>query len=97
MVAVTAIPRIAPLILLSGRDIPQLARRWLSLIAPAILSALLLPELILDNSGQISPVLSFINPRMLAAIPAFIVAFLTKSLFLTVVAGIVASAILRRI
>ena len=94
MTLVTFLPRIIPLLLLSGRKMPKLIERWLSLIAPAILSALLLPELLLDRT-QATPVLSFPSLYLLAAVPTFLVAWKTKSLFGAVVTGIVAAALLR--
>ncbi|MDR2522203.1 MAG: AzlD domain-containing protein [Synergistaceae bacterium] len=90
MTLVTFLPRVAPLLLLPGRKIPKLAERWLSLVAPAILAALLTPELLLDRTA--APML--LNPRVLAAIPTFLVAWKTKSLFAAVVAGMAASALL---
>lgn len=92
MTLVTFLPRVIPLLLLPGRKMPKLAEKWLSLVAPAILAALLAPELLLDRAG---PALSLINPRFLAAIPTFLIAWRTKSLFAAVVAGMAASAMLR--
>jgi len=94
MTLVTLMPRIIPISLLSGRKIPNIAERWLSLIVPAILSALLMPELLLDRSGQI-PSLSFFNIYLFAALPTFIAAWRTKSLFAAVVIGIVTVALIR--
>ena len=94
MALVTFVPRIIPILLLSGRKMPKLVERWLSLIAPAILSALLLPELLLDRSGP-TPSLSFYNLYLFAAIPTFLVAWKTKSLFGAVVTGLATVALAR--
>ena len=94
MALVTFVPRIVPILLLPGRKMPRMMERWLSLIAPAILSALLLPELLLDRSGQ-TPSLSFHNIYLLAAIPTFLVAWKTKSLFGAVVTGLATVALVR--
>ena len=96
MTLVTLMPRIIPILLLSGRKMPKLAARWLTLIAPAILSALLLPELLLDRSGAV-PSLSLYNLYLFAAFPTFLVAWKTKSLFGAVVTGLATVALVRLI
>ena len=94
MALVTFLPRIVPILLLPGRRMPKVVERWLSLIAPAIMSALLLPELLLDRSGEV-PSLSFCNLYLFAAFPTFIVAWKTKSLFGAVVTGLATVALVR--
>ena len=94
MAAVTFIPRIAPMLLLPGMKLPKLAERWLSFIAPAIIAALLLQDLTLDRSSG-APALSVPNINMLAAVPAFVVASLTRNMLLTVLTGIASAALLR--
>ncbi|MDR3076671.1 MAG: AzlD domain-containing protein [Synergistaceae bacterium] len=94
MTVMTFVSRVVPLLLIAGMTLSKRAERWLSLIAPAIIAALLLPELTLDRSG-VMPVLSVPNTYLLAAIPAFITAFFTKNMLLTVVAGIVSAALIR--
>ena len=94
MALVTFLPRIIPILLLSGRKMPEIVTRWLALIAPAILSALLLPELLLYRGG-VSPSLSFYNLYLFAAFPTFIVGWKTKSLFGAVVTGIATVAFVR--
>jgi branched-subunit amino acid transport protein len=94
MTLVTFLPRVIPILLLPGRKMPNIVERWLSLIAPAILSALLLPELILVRNGQ-GASLSFLNIYLFAALPTFFVAWRTKSIFGAVVVGIVTVALVR--
>ena len=94
MAAVTFIPRVVPMLLLPGMKLPKAVERWLSLIAPAIIAALLLPDLVLDRSSG-APVLSVPNINMLAAVPAFVTAMFTRNMLLTVVAGIASAAFLR--
>ena len=94
MTLVTFLPRVIPLLLLPGRKMPKVLERWLSLIAPAILAALLLPDLILLKDGQ-GTALSFFNVYLLAAVPTFFVAWKTKGLFGAVVVGIVTVALVR--
>ena len=94
MALVTLAPRLAPILLLSDRKIPKIVMRWLALIPPAVLSALLLPTLLLDRSGA-SPSLSFYNIYLFAAIPTFMVGWKTKSLSGAVVTGIAVVALVR--
>lgn len=84
MGAVTFIPRWLPLFFLSQRQLPEWFVDWLDLIPVAVLSALVVPELM---TGGIPRHLSIINPRLLVAIPAFLFALKTKSLGGTVVVG----------
>jgi branched-subunit amino acid transport protein len=88
MTVVTFLPRVMPIMLLSGRRLPPVVEHWLSLIAPAILSALLFPELLFARGA--TPVVP-----LLASVPTFFVAWRTKSLFKTVITGIAAVALLR--
>lgn len=94
MTAVTFIPRVVPILLLPGMKLPKAVERWLSLIAPALIAALLLPDLVLDRSSEV-PALSIPNINMLAAVPAFAAALLTRNMLLTVLAGIASAALLR--
>ena len=94
MTLVTFLPRVMPIMLLSGRKMPKIVTRWLALIAPAILTALLMPELLLDRSGS-APSLSLYNLFLFAAFPTFIVGWKTKSLFGAVVTGIATVALVR--
>ena len=94
MALVTLAVRVTPILLLSGRKMPAIVTRWLSLIAPAVLSALLLPALLIDRSGAV-PSLSFYNIYIFAAIPTFIVGWKTKSLSGAVVTGIAVVALVR--
>jgi len=91
MSIVTQLPRILPLVVLTRMNLPPLLIRWLRHIPAAVLSALLFPSLILSN-GSLN--LSLDNNALLAAIPCMIIAVKTKNLFLTVLTGIVISALL---
>ena len=84
MGVVTYIPRWAPLFLLTSRRLPDRMVEWLDLIPAAILSALLLPALVLGVEPR---QLSLLRPELLVALPTFLFAFKTKSLGATVVAG----------
>lgn len=80
---VTFLPRWLPLFFLSEREIPKPLIEWLDLIPAAILSALLIPALVVG--GEVKH-LAF-KPELLAAIPTFLFALKTKSLGGTVVVG----------
>ena len=84
MTLVTYLPRLAPVWFLSSRTLPPLVRRWLRLVPVAVLSALLFPALLVQG-GQINTRLD--NLFLLAAIPAALVAWRTRSLFGAVLTG----------
>jgi branched-subunit amino acid transport protein len=95
MTLVTLMPRVVPLLTLPGMKMPRIVERWFANIAPSILAALLLPELLLDRAIPSSPALSASNPYLLASLPTFLVAWKTKNLFATVMAGIMTLAAIR--
>jgi branched-subunit amino acid transport protein len=89
---VTFIPRVLPLMVLSQMELPKWVIRWLKNIPVAVMAALLAQELLLsDNQLSLSANLL----KLLAAIPAFAIAILTKSLLGTVMAGIISMMVFR--
>lgn len=89
---VTAIPRVAPLALLSRVALPSWATRWLEYVPIAVLAALLAQEItIADGRLALPPE----NLGLIAAAPALLVAVVTRSLIATVASGVVAMALLR--
>ncbi len=92
MALVTYLPRMLPLVVLSRFRLPPLLLRWLEFVPVAVLSALLASGLLV-RQGKLA--LPPAHPEILAAVPAFLVAVWTRSLMGTVLAGIVAMAILR--
>jgi branched-subunit amino acid transport protein len=84
MSLVTYLPRWLPLHWLSRRRLHPWLVAWLDLIPPAILSALLVPELITDGLPR---QVVWGGPELLAAIPATVFAVWTRSLGGTVVVG----------
>lgn len=92
MALVTCLPRVLPLLVLSRKDIPPGLRRWLEFVPVSVLSALLVPSLLVQN-GQLAFRLD--NHYLLAAVPAFLVAVKFKNIFLTVFCGIVSLMIIR--
>lgn len=97
MAAVTYIPRVLPLWLLSSKSLHPAFMRWLEMVPPAVLAALLAPSLLLqkDATGAERLFISQDNLFLLAAVPAFLVAWKTKSFFGTVAVGMAAVAALR--
>ncbi|WP_163336299.1 AzlD domain-containing protein [Desulfopila sp. IMCC35008] len=89
---VTYIPRIVPMMLLSGRQLAPWIVRWLSFVPATVLSALLLPGLICSDG---SLVISSENVFLLAAVPTFLVAWRTGSFFGTVATGMILVALMR--
>ena len=81
---VTYLPRWVPLFFLSRRELPAWFVEWLDLIPAAILSALLLPELVTTGVPRH---MDLWQPELLVAVPTFIFALRTKSLGGTVVVG----------
>lgn len=81
---VTFLPRWFPLFFLSKRKLPDPLVEWLDLIPAAILSALLIPELIISGNPRH---FDLFRPELLAAVPTFIFALKSKSLGGTVVVG----------
>jgi len=97
MAVVTYVSRVSPLLLLSSRQLDPHLMRWLEMVPPAVLAALLAPEILLrtDAGGVKTLFLSMDNIFLLAAIPTVIVGWLTKSFFGTVAVGMGTVALLR--
>lgn len=75
------------LIYLFGRfQIPETMRRALHYVPPAVLSAIIFPELFFKN-GMLD--ISMGNTRLLAGIVAALIAWSTKNTLVTIVAGMV--------
>jgi branched-subunit amino acid transport protein len=89
---VTFIPRVVPLMLLSQMELPKWLIRWLKNVPVAVMAALLAQELLLsDHHFSLSE--NYL--KLLAAVPAFIIAIITKSLLGTVLAGVLFMMVLR--
>jgi branched chain amino acid efflux pump len=94
MGAVTYLPRLLPLALLSRRQLPHWFAEWLELIPAAILAALLGPALFTAGTP---PVLVLGKAELLAAAPTLLVAVSTRSLAGTVLAGMASYWLLGRL
>lgn len=92
MLAVTYLARLIPMLVLSRLEIPAGFRRWLQFVPVAVLSALLVPNILLQNGGL---ALRLDNTYLLAAVPTVIVAARFKNIFLTVLCGIICLMLIR--
>ncbi len=77
--------RLAPLLALSARKLPEPLVRWLRYVPPAVFAALVFPGLLLRN-GQ--PAVTPTNGYLWAGAATFVVALATRNLSKAVAAGI---------
>ncbi|MGW8143380.1 MAG: AzlD domain-containing protein [Anaerolineales bacterium] len=68
-------------------NMPDLVEQTLKFVPPAVLTAIFLPELLLDNG---EPFISLGNARLLAGSLAIIVAWRTKNVTYTILIGMLA-------
>lgn len=81
------------LIYLFGRlEIPETMRKALHYVPPAVLSAIIFPELLIRNGGLD---VSLGNTRLLAGIIAIAVAWFSRNTLLTILAGMAALFLLQ--
>lgn len=92
MLAVTYLPRLLPLLLLASRPLPPLVIAWLRYVPVTVLSALLLPSLLVQD-GQIA--VGHDNLFLWAAFPTIVVVWKTKSFLGAVLTGVGSVAIAR--
>jgi branched-subunit amino acid transport protein len=82
--------RLSFIVLIGQREIPPQVSRFLRFVPPAVLSAIIFPEvLIRDGAFE----LSLGNPRLLAALASALVAWKTKNIVLTIAAGMAVLAL----
>ena len=81
------------LIYLFGRlEIPATLRKALRYVPPAVLSAIIFPELFMhDGAFNVSPE----NTRLLAGLVAIIVAWVSRNTLITILAGMLALFLLQ--
>lgn len=89
---VTWLPRVIPFIFVRNVKLPEIVLKWLSFIPVCILSALVIENLLDTDSGR---VVTLNWPVFLTFVPTLIIALLTKSLSITVVAGVIIMAAVR--
>ena len=86
--------RLSFIFLFARVKVPDAVRRALRFVPPAVLSALILPALLMP-AGRLD--LSLDNRRWLAGLVAALVAWATKSVLLTILAGTASLLILQLI
>jgi branched-subunit amino acid transport protein len=84
MGAVTFAVRLLPILLLERVEMPPLILRALRYVPPAVLSAIIFPELLVRD-GALD--LTVGNVRLLAGVVAAIVAWRSRSVILTIAVG----------
>ncbi|MDR2825925.1 MAG: AzlD domain-containing protein [Deltaproteobacteria bacterium] len=92
---VTFAVRFLPLALLSAHSLNPVVERWLNLVPPAVLAALLAPELLIAREAVPVLNISIDNTLLIAAFPAFLVAWFSKSFFATIITGMFVAGLLR--
>jgi len=91
---ITYATRLSFILLFERIQIPAWLRRALRYVPAAVLSAIILPELVFqDGTLAVTPT----NPRLLAGIVAILIAWRTKNILLTLVSGMVTLWILQAI
>ena len=83
--AITFATRLSFIWLLGNRNVPDWMRRGLRYVPPAVLTAIVFPEVLLVGA-EIS-LLPWHNPRLVAALVAGVVAWRTRNALWTIVVG----------
>ncbi len=84
--------RLTPIVLLGRIEIPVIVQRALRFVPPAVLTAIIVPELLYRNN-QIDVALT--NLRLLAGLIAIVVAWRTKNALMTIGVGMIALWVLQ--
>jgi branched-subunit amino acid transport protein len=84
MTVVTYLPRLLPAWFLSNRTLPLAVQIWLRYVPISVIGAMLLPNLLIQK-GSLQ--FNVENLYLLGAVPTTAVSLITRSLFLTVLAG----------
>ena len=84
MLAVTFSTRYPVLVYLSRRELPETFKQALGYVPPAVLSAIIVPEVLAPN-GQVQLDLS--NAALVASLVAVVVSWRSKNLLATILIG----------
>lgn len=84
MGVITYVLRLSVIVFLGREELPEIVRRALRFVPPAVLAAIVLPELLLPGGTFTLPPG---NARLVAGVVAIIVAWWTRNVFLTIGAG----------
>ncbi len=76
--------RLSFIVLFGDGEIYEPIRRGLRFVPPAVLTAIIFPELLFPNGSQ---EISLLNTRLIAGFLAILVAWRTKSVILTILVG----------
>ena len=86
--------RLVPIVLLGRSEIPLVVQQALRFVPPAVLTAIIVPELLYRDS-QID--VSLTNVRLIAGLIAVVVAWRTKNALITIGVGMIALWVLSAI
>src|SRR5512135_3813355 len=86
--------RLVPIVLLGRIEIPLVVQQALRFVPPAVLTAIIVPDLLYRNN-QID--VSLTNVRLLAGLIAILVAWRTKNALITIGVGMIALWVLQSI
>lgn len=92
MAAVTYLPRMLPAVLFASRALPEWLRRWLSVVPPAVLGALLAQSVLLRGGAFDARV---DNPFLWGALFTGVLTWRTKGFFGPVLGGLALVALWR--
>jgi len=90
---VTYATRLSFILLPHPERLPDFFRRGLRLVAPAVLAAILVPQVLVTGSGQIE----FLGPRPVAAVIAALIGWRTRNAWLAIGAGMISLWILQAV
>ena len=82
---VTFLTRLSFIVAWGRLEMPEIVRRALRYVPPAVLSAIILPELLYPGGRPFD--LSLGNERLLAGLAAAIIAWRTRNALLTIIVG----------
>ena len=88
----TILIRLSFIMLVGRREISPWLRRTLRFVPPAVLTAIIMPELLIPG-GELN--LNIANPRLLAGLLAAVIAWRTRNTILTIVIGMIALWVFR--
>ena len=89
---VTLVPRVLPMLAVNRMRLPGWVAGWLSYVPSAVISALFFREILATPAGELR---GFLDPHFLAGWTTLALAFLTRNIIATVIAGVALFAVLR--
>jgi branched-subunit amino acid transport protein len=90
---ITYLIRLSFIIALDRLTLPEWFSRGLRYVPPAVLSAIIVPELMNWNGQAVN--ISWSNPQIIAGIAAVLVAWRTRNVVLTLAAGLICFLVLQ--